>query len=125
MFEEARTGYFRMGEDNKRLEKKPFTDLLVGGQRIISEIFSQRFSTLAKGSVADLVVLDYKPPTPMTKDNLQWHVLFGMRSSMVESVMIGGKWVVKEREVVGVDVPKIFEKSTKVAKKLWKRMEKL
>lgn len=129
MFEELRMGYFRMQEGDKglevsgsRFEKKPFTDLLASGQRMISEIFSQQFGTLAKGSVADLIVLDYKPPTPMTKDNLQWHVLFGMRSSMVESVMVGGRWVVKEREVVGVDVPKVFEKAAKVAKGLWERM---
>jgi hypothetical protein len=48
-----------------------------------------------------------------------------MNSSMVESVMIDGKWVVKNRVLVGFDVESVYEKSKQVARKLWNKMESL
>ena len=65
------------------------------------------------------------PPTPMTETNLAWHFLFGFRSSMVESVMVAGKWIVKDRNVVGIDVPSEYRKAAKVTNMLWDRMENL
>jgi putative selenium metabolism protein SsnA len=123
MFEEAKIGFFKR-RDSGLQQSVDMNQLLHGGQRLVSEIFGKQFGTLAKGSVADLVVLDYSAPTPMTEKNIGGHFLFGMNSSMVESVMVGGKWVVKYRQVVCVDVQKVFEKASKVAKKLWGRMEK-
>lgn len=139
MFEEARTGYlrnregrFKFQDSNDRLEvgglrfeNVSLPNMLNNGQRLISEIFGEKFGTLEKGSAADFIVVDYNSPTPMKNENLAGHFLFGMNSSMVESVMVGGKWVVKDREVIGVDVPEIFEKAGKAAKKLWERMKKI
>ncbi|HMD14284.1 MAG TPA: chlorohydrolase, partial [Bacteroidota bacterium] len=99
--------------------------LLSGNQRMVSEIFRRDFTTLSKGSIADLVVIDYQSPTPMTVDNLCGHFLFGMQSSMIESVMSNGRWIVKDRELLGVDTASIFEKASKVGKKLWNRMQKM
>ena len=139
MFEEAKFGFFRMQEDDKRIQparpdrvgdsgieihNEVMTNFLERGQRLASEMFNQEFGGLAPGSAADLAVLDYKPPTPLTAGNLSWHLQLGMRSSMVESVMVSGKWIVKDREIVGVDVPSVYEKAAKVAKKLWHRMER-
>ncbi len=122
MFEEVKIAFFKR-QDSQQKEKIDFAQLVSGGQQFISEIFGIQFGSLAKNSVADLVVLDYVPPTPMKKENSLGHYLFGMRSSNVESVMIGGKWVVKEREVVGIDVERIMSKASKVAAKLWRRMK--
>ena len=100
------------------------TDLLSNGNKLVSEIFGEQFGTFEKNSVADFVVLNYDTPTPLTKENLPYHFLFGMNSSNVESVMCDGKFVVWNRELVGVDVEAISAKAAKVAKKLWKKMER-
>lgn len=125
MFEEARFGFFKHQESGNPLYPVDMTALLSGNQKMISEIFRRDFTALSKGSVADLVVIDYESPTPMTADNLRGHFLFGMQSSMVESVMCNGKWIVKDRELLGVDTASIFEKASKSAKKLWNRMQKI
>jgi putative selenium metabolism protein SsnA len=121
MFEEAKIGFYKM----KDAKTEPFNIVakVHAGQQMVSELFGEKFGTLAKGSVADLVVLDYVPPTPLAAENLAGHFLFGMQSSMVESVMIAGKWVLKNRVVVGVDLPSLYEKARKAAQKLWRRME--
>ncbi|MBI4811313.1 MAG: putative aminohydrolase SsnA [Ignavibacteriales bacterium] len=121
MFEEAKMGFYKM-QDSRRTPHDGTPKLLQNNQELLSQIFGHKFGTLEKGSVADLIILDYQPPTPMTVQNLVGHFLFGMNSSMVESVMIDGKWVVKNRVLVGFDVESVYEKSKKVAKRLWERM---
>jgi putative selenium metabolism protein SsnA len=124
MFEESKMGFYKR-QDSRQTENVSMVRLLQNGQKVLSEIFNKKFGTIQKGSPADIVVLDYQPPTPMTVENLAGHFLFGMNSSMVESVMINGKWVVKNRVLVGVDVNSVYEKSKKAAKKLWTKMESL
>ncbi|MGD8903853.1 MAG: putative aminohydrolase SsnA, partial [Anaerolineae bacterium] len=36
-----------------------------------------RFGLLAKGAPADLILVDYDPPTPLDAGNLPWHMIFG------------------------------------------------
>lgn len=124
MLEEARIGFFKGREAEGRADPHELLRMLAGGQGMVSEIFGKEFGSLSKGSAADLVVVNYQPPTPMADDNLASHVLFGMRSSMVESVMVGGKWIMEDRRILGVDIPSVYEKAQAAAKKLWKRMEK-
>ncbi len=123
MLEEAKFAFHKK-RDSSTDENIDYIKLITGGQKLISDIFGKNFGTLKKGSEADLVVMNYNEPTPMQKDNLLGHYLFGMQSSMVESVMVGGKWVMKNRKILGVDEKKILAKSQLVAKKLWKKMEK-
>lgn len=122
MIEEARSGFFRNEESAGRGEGGKMVRFLQAGQELASMVFGQKFGTLASGSVADLLVLDYIPPTPLTSQNLPFHFLFGWRSSLVESVMVGGKWVVWRRELVGIDEERVLRKAAGVAAGLWKRM---
>jgi cytosine/adenosine deaminase-related metal-dependent hydrolase len=124
MFEEAKFAYFRNADSNARLAFSRIPEMLQAGNALASTIFGKKFGALEKGNAADLVVLDYVPPTPITKENLAAHFLFGMSSSMVESVMIGGKWVVRHRELVGINVPTVYKKTGAAAKKLWSKIQK-
>ena len=123
MLEEARFAFLKR-RDSCVDDDLDFANLIASGQRLISEIFGERFGTLEKGAAADLVVMNYREPTPMQRDNLLGHYLFGLRSSMVESAMVGGRWVMKNRKIAGVEEDEIFERSRHLAKKLWRRMER-
>ncbi len=122
MFEEAKFGYFRNAESDDRTEFSRLPSMLQNGQKLVSEFFGRSFGTLSKGSPADLVVLDYNPPTPLHTKNLHGHFLFGMNSTAVQHVMVDGNWVVWDRQVLGIDEQVVAEKARKVALKLWKRM---
>ncbi len=121
MIEEAKIAFFKR-QDSQLKQKVDFSRLISGGQQYVSEMFGSQFGTLAKNSVADLVVSDYVAPTPMTKENILGHYLFGMRSANVESVMIGGKWVMENRKVIGIDVERIYSEADKKSKKMWIKM---
>jgi putative selenium metabolism protein SsnA len=124
MFEETRFAFYKQRESRKAKAADPM-QLLDGGQRMAEELFGGSFGALEKGAAADLVVLNYQTPTPMTRNNCQGHFLFGMQSSMVESVMANGDWVMKDRAIVGVDEAAAAGFAAKAAKKMWKKMEKL
>ena len=121
MLEEARSAFLKR-RDSCVDQEVDFANLITGGQRLISEIFGNRFGALEKGATADLVVMNYQESTPMRKDNLLGHYLFGLQSSMVDSVMVGGRWVMKNRKLSGVNEDQIFARSRQLAKQLWGRM---
>jgi len=68
------------------------------------------------------VVLDYRPPTPLTAENLAGHVAFGLDRSHVRSVMVAGRWVVRDRLVTALHAGATFARAREVAPDLWQRM---
>ena len=122
MFEESKFGYFRNAESNFRTEFSRLPAMLHNGQRVAAEFFGRTFGNLQKGSPADLVVLDYVPPTPLTSRNFHGHFLFGMNSAMVQHVIVDGNWIVWNKQLVGIDEEAVMQKAASVAKKLWGRM---
>ena len=122
MFEESKFGFLRNRESSQPVPPGKFVELLSGGQRLIAQIFDQDCGTFQEDSMADLVVLDYDLFTPLTKENLVSHILFGIRSHMVESVMVNGRWVVWDRNMVNVSEERIARKARRVTKRLWARM---
>jgi hypothetical protein len=51
--------------------------------------------------------------------------MFGLASEQVESVMVGGQWVMRAREFVGVDEEMVRADARREATQLWKRMEEI
>lgn len=74
------------------------------------------------GKLADLVIIDYKPPTPLTPENFPWHFIFGMNSSNVETVIADGNIVMQDRKIKTLNEEKIIEESKKAARELWERL---
>ncbi len=95
---------------------------LSNGQRLASEAFGASIGPLREGSLADLVVSDYHPPTPLSAATLAMHVLHGMSSRDVESVMVDGLWRLWQRKPLAIDVPEVSRTARAAAAGLWKRL---
>ncbi len=122
MLAEARYSQFKMRE---RLGPEGRFDplrLLSGGHRLASSIFGVPIGTLTPGSAADLVVVDYAAPTPLDRRTVGAHVLGGISPAMIKSVMVGGRWIVSEGRVQGLDVEQVHRRASIVAARLWRRM---
>jgi putative selenium metabolism protein SsnA len=89
---------------------------------IASRLFGGTFGTLEPGAVADIIVLDYTPRTPLVARNVGGHVLFGLTGWMVETVVINGRFVMKEREFTSVDADQVLATARELAENLWSRM---
>ncbi len=82
-----------------------------------------RWARLEVGAPADLVVLDYDSPTPIDASNLGGHMLFGLTSARVRDVMVGGRWIVRDRKHQLIDEEELRARCREAAPKLWQRME--
>jgi cytosine/adenosine deaminase-related metal-dependent hydrolase len=88
---------------------------------IFSAHFGKPMGVIKEGAAADLVVLDYYPPTPLTPQNLLGHLIFGIRDSAVNTVIAGGREVVKDHVLVSVDEESVMAEAKKVAERYWKK----
>lgn len=83
--------------------------------------FPRLLGRLAPGCYADIIVVDYCPPTRMDGDNADAHVLFGMSGRSVETTIINGRVVMRNRRLLGVDEEKTCAEARRLSDRLWER----
>jgi len=57
----------------------------------------------------------------LTAGNLPWHMLFGFHESMITTTMVGGKLLMKNRELVTLDEEKIAYEARNLSTRVWQR----
>jgi 5-methylthioadenosine/S-adenosylhomocysteine deaminase len=69
---------------------------------------------LAKGKEADLIVIDAARPhlTPMYQP--QSHIVYAVKGSDVQDVMIAGRWVVRDHRTLTLDTDAIMEEAARL-----------
>ncbi len=91
--------------------------------RLANLFFPKPIGRLSPGAYADVILLDYHPPTPLTAGNLPWHVIFGVDGSHVTHTICGGRLLMKDRELLTLDEEAIAARAREVARDVWKRFE--
>jgi putative selenium metabolism protein SsnA len=123
MFEESRTAWFRLREDDLLAPWAWPLATLAGSARLVGRIFDEPLlGTLQPGAPADLVVVDYVPPAPLDGTNLAGHWIFGLSSRHVRDVMVAGTWVVHDRRLDLLDQDTLAAESRDAAERLWRRL---
>jgi cytosine/adenosine deaminase-related metal-dependent hydrolase len=79
---------------------------------------------MERGYKADLVVLDYDSPTPLVRENVAGHLIFGMGSRDVNTVIVNGK-IVMENRTFPWDTTAVYAEAQSAARALWKHMDGL
>ena len=88
--------------------------------RMIAEkYFKVPLGILKEGAAADVIVMDYKPFTPFSDENIDGHMLFGMNGRNCRTTMINGRLLYRDREFVDLDEEKINAWTLEQSKKLW------
>ena len=83
--------------------------------------FESPLGVIKEGAYADLIALEYHPPTPISADNFMGHLLFGLGQSRVDTVLVDGRLRLQGGVALGVDEEKIAYQSRVLAGKLWER----
>jgi putative selenium metabolism protein SsnA len=86
---------------------------------IAAKYIKKPLGILAPGAAADIIVMDYKPFTPFSEENIDGHMLFGMMGKNCRTTVINGKVLYKDREFVNLDEDKINAWIMEQSKKLW------
>ncbi|MBN2388597.1 MAG: putative aminohydrolase SsnA [Anaerolineales bacterium] len=80
---------------------------------------------ISPGAYADLIAVDYHPITPLTPGNLPWQIIFGFHESMVTTTIVGGRVLMKGRQLLTLDEAAIAAEARQAARRVWKRYEEL
>jgi putative selenium metabolism protein SsnA len=124
MLEECRVAFFKHRDAGGPLWPGDFARFLQAGNEVVQRCFGGRFGSVERGAAADLVVLDYRPPTPLVAENVAGHLVFGMRSAEVESVIVNGNFIMESRRFP-FDTELVLRQAREAARKLWRNMDAL
>jgi len=124
MFSETRACYLKAREVSRQIGPGFALDRLTAGAAIVAAMFGEPLlGTLQPGAPADLLVLEYRPPTPIEAANLAGHFIFAFSAARVRDVMVAGRWVVRAWRHQLVDEAYLAARCREAAPALWRRME--
>ena len=96
------------------------TDMLFkNNARIGEKYFPATLGVLKAGAAADIIVMDYKPFTPFSDENIDGHMIFGMTGRQCQTTIAAGKVLMKDRVLVNIDEEAENAHILEAAKKLW------
>lgn len=99
--------------------------LLQNNADIVERQFGIRVGEIAAGRPADLAILDYKPPTPLSEANFLGHLIFGLVDAVVDTTVCRGKILMQGKQIVSMDEERIAARSREMAPNMWKRLQEL
>jgi len=95
---------------------------LLNNRTIAKKAWKLDIGRVETGAKADLILVDYFPPTPLNRGNLFGHILFGIANASVDWLMVNGHYVLREHKLVNVDEREVAEKASAQARALWERL---
>ena len=93
--------------------------LFKNNAKIGARYFETPLGVLKPGAAADIIVMDYKPFTPFSDENIDGHMIFGMTGRQCQTTIANGRVLMLDRELVGVDEEVENAYILEAAKKLW------
>ncbi len=109
--------------DPRRMNGYDLVRIAVYHNAALAEVFfpDQPPGKLVRGAAADLIFVDYQPYTPLTVENLPWHILFGFRESMITTTIVAGKVLMRDRRLLTLDEEAISARARAIAPQVWER----
>jgi putative selenium metabolism protein SsnA len=124
MFAESRVAYFRAREADASVGPEWALSRMAASARLAGAVFGEPLlGRIEQGAPADVVVLAYDPPTPMTNENLAGHFVYGMRAAHVRDVIVNGDVVVRDGRLAKVEEAEMRARCRDYAERLWRRLD--
>ncbi len=130
MWAEWKAAYFmhkQVHRDPRRVNGMDVAQMAVYNNAVLARVFwpDLPLGELAVGAAADIIFVDYHPTTPLTAGNLPWHIIFGFEGGMVTTTIVGGKVLMRDRQLLTLNEAEITARSRELAAEVWRRFEKL
>ncbi|MBQ1474177.1 MAG: putative aminohydrolase SsnA [Ruminococcus sp.] len=98
------------------------TMLFKNNAKVAGKYFDIPLGVIKEGAAADIIVMDYTAFTPLSADNLDGHMIFGMNGRQCRTTMANGRLLYKDRQFVDIDEEKLSAQILATAQKLWGRV---
>jgi putative selenium metabolism protein SsnA len=96
--------------------------LLKNNAIIANRYWDNQLGMIEEGKAADLVLMDYYPPTPLDENTWIGHVIYGISQSQVDTTICNGNILYHNKKLrLDLDEAEIASRSRECAVKLWNR----
>lgn len=96
--------------------------LLFNNRKIAARYWNIPLGTIEEGAAADVILIDYFPPTPLDGNTYLGHIIFGLSQSFVDTTIADGKILMENKVLnINIDVEQASAKSKELTVKLWER----
>ncbi len=92
------------------------------GSRLMARFFGCQAGLVAPGHVADLVLLDHRPATPMVPEAMCGQLALGIAEARAAWTIVAGRVLVREGNLLTADVGEAAARAGERAAELWKRL---
>ena len=96
--------------------------LFTSNAAFANRFFETPLGVLKPGAAGDVIVLDYRPPTPLTAENLDLHLLEAAGTARVSTTAAAGKLLMEYGVLLCADEEKLLDGARKQAADLWRRV---
>ena len=96
--------------------------LLESNRSIANRMFKEPRGALAPGQLADIMIPDYLPFTPLNADTLYGHLLFGLSFAPVRTTIARGRVIMNEGQIPHLDEEAIRARCAQRAAGIWSRI---
>lgn len=125
MLEELRAALWlqRLGSQNPSAGfNEVLSALLTANARIADTYWGLGLGRIEQGAAADIILMDYLPPTPLDAETFAGHLYFGIAESAVDTTIVGGRVLMQNKRLeLGLDEERIAARACELAAKLWER----
>jgi cytosine/adenosine deaminase-related metal-dependent hydrolase len=125
MLEELRVGLWaqHLRQDDPSCGFLELTNaLFVRNPELASQLWALPIGTLEEGAAADVILVDYHPPTPLDDTTVLGHLVFGLSQATVDTTICGGRILMEGKHLkIDVDEAELAARSRELATALWAR----
>lgn len=125
MWEEWKAAYLApklLSGDPRKMPADQIAEMgAYGNAALASRLFGRRLGEIAEGTEADLIFVDYHPFTPVTPESFPWHIVFGFDNARVTATMVGGRFLMKDGQLLTLDEERIAREAADRALGVWQR----
>ena len=125
MLEEVRVALWvhHLAQDNPSVGfMESLSTLLFNNAKIASSQWGLDIGVLKAGAAADIILMDYYPPTPFTSETFLGHLGFGLSQSFVDTTIASGRVLMENKKLcIDLDEEEVAAKSLELSRKLWER----
>ncbi len=96
--------------------------LLKNNRNICNRLFREPRGMLAAGQLADIVIPDYVPFTPLNAETFYGHLLFGLSFARIRTTIARGRVIVEDGSLPHLDEEAIRAHCAERAPRIWERI---
>ena len=124
MIEETRVALWGQ-KINRRNPSVGFLEILnalaINNARIVSRFWGEGIGELKEGYKADVILMDYAPPTPLDEQSFLGHLGFGIGHSSVRTTIANGRILMRDHQLLEIDEEQVAARARELSAALWER----